>query len=258
MRGLNRRWWAGFAAGTALVLGTSLMMTLPSQAATVRPGALPPGVFFQDEGTVTGWDNYPQHPQHRGIIRTVSSPTFKGATAIEAQQTYVNQGGGYHSETVKRAAQRVGEDRYYGQAIYLPANWQYHNQSVVFQQFSPEKPEGPWELMWVQNDEIRFGGSGGIKGTVGKITRGTWIRVVVRLKFARGTGAFEVWLNGRKTVSLTNRTVLPKSSKTIRWSSGIYANAWRDHRPAGQRQLSIFHDQARIAATYALAEPANW
>ena len=44
--------------------------------------------------------------------------------------------------------------------------------------------------MFVIGDEIRFGGSGGIKGTVGSITalRGTWLRVVARLKPA-GAGA---------------------------------------------------------------------
>jgi hypothetical protein len=188
----------------------------------------------------------------------VGSPTFKGSTAIEAQQTYVNQGGGYHSEVVKRGAQRVGEDRYYGQAIYLPPTWKFHNQNVTIQQFSPEQPEGPWLLMFLKNNQITFGGSGGIRGTVGTINKGVWVRIVVRLKLARGSGAFEVWLDGRKVISQVNRTVLPKSSKTIRWSSGIYCNDWRHHRPAGPRQLSIFHDNARIAATYALAEPANW
>jgi predicted nucleic acid-binding Zn ribbon protein len=222
-------------------------------------GALPPGVYFQDTGTVEGWNNYPQTPQKQGVLRNVSSPAYKGSTAIEARQTYLNEGGGYHSETVQHGAQVVGTDYYYGQAIYLPANWQFHNQNVTFQQWSPENPSGPWELMYVQNDDIRFGGSGGISGTVGKIARGAWTRIVVRLKLAGGTsGAFEVWLNGVKTVSLTSRAVLPHTANSIRWSSGIYCTAWRDGLPAGQQVLSVFHDHARIAASYQLAEPANW
>ena len=136
-------------------------------------------VYFQNTGTVQGWTNYPQDPQKQGIIRNVSSPVYKGTSAIEARQTYINQTGGYHSETVQGATQVVGEDKYYGQAIYLPANWQYHNQNVTFQQWSPENPSGPWELMFVQNDEIRLGGSGGISGVIGKIQRGTWTRIVV-------------------------------------------------------------------------------
>jgi hypothetical protein len=114
--------------------------------------------------------------------------------------------------------------------------------------------------MFVQNDELRFGGSGGISGSMGKVTnlRGTWIHIVVRLKLARNSGAFEVWLNGRKIVSRTNTTVLPKTANSIRWSSGMYCTGWRTGKPAGQPKLSIFHAKARIASSYQLAEPANW
>ncbi|TMR19946.1 hypothetical protein ETD86_19585 [Nonomuraea turkmeniaca] len=226
-----------------------------------RPLAdLPAGVYFQDTGTLTGWNGFPQKPQKQGVLRTVGSPVYKGSTAIEARQTYVNEGGGYHSETIQHRTQAVGQDRYYGQAIYLPPTWQFHNQNVTFQQWSPEDPEGPWELMFVQNDELRLGGSGGFSATLGKITnlRGTWIRIVTRLKFHATDGAFEVWVNGQKTWSRTGVTVLPKTSQTIRWSSGIYCTGWREGTPSGQSVLSIYHDHARIASSYALAEPANW
>jgi hypothetical protein len=233
--------------------------------ASPRPGASTPpgassGVFFQDVGDVKRWSNYPQRPQKSGIIRTVTSPSFKGGTSIEAQQTYVNEGGGYHSETILARAQRVGEDRYFGQAIYLAPDWQFHNQSVTFQQFSPEDPEGPWLLMILENDQIRLGGSAGIGGVIGKITnlRGTWIRLVIRLKLAPTAGAVEVWLNGTKTVSKTNRPVLPKTANSIRWSSGIYCNSWRTDLPVGPHVLSVFHSHARLASSYELAEPANW
>jgi hypothetical protein len=217
-------------------------------------------VYFQDQGNVANWNNYPQNPQKDGVLRTVGSPSFEGRPVIESQQTYVNEGGGYHSETVQHGAQRVGEDRYFGQAIMLPKTWQFHDQNVTYQQFSPENPSGPWLLMYVQNDELRFGGSGGISGRMGKITglRGTWIRIVVRLKLARSQGAFEVWVNGKKVISRTNRTVLPKTANSIRWSSGMYCTGWRNGKPAGQHKLSIFHAKARIASSYGLAEPANW
>jgi hypothetical protein len=258
-----RRTGVAALTAAAMTLAVTLVAVQSASAAGSRPAdavqtmALPAGVYFQDTGTVAGWDNYPQNPQKDGVLRNVSSPTYKGSTAIEAQQTYIREGGGYHSETVDFGAQRVGQDRYFGQAIFLPANWQFHNQNVTFQQFSPENPSGPWLLMFVQNDEIRFGGSGGISGTVGKISRGTWIRVVVRLKLAANNGAFEVWLNGTKRISRI-QTVLPKTANSIRWSSGIYCTAWRDGTPAGGWVLRIFHDHARIAATYTLAEPANW
>lgn len=111
--------------------------------------------------------------------------------------------------------------------------------------------------MYVQNDHLRYGGRA-VSGDIGAISRGTWIRIVTRLKLSATGGAFEVWVNGVKKVSRTGISLLPSTSQTIRWSSGIYCTAWRDGTPAGQSQLSIFHDQARIADSYALAEPANW
>jgi hypothetical protein len=83
--------------------------------------------------------------------------------------------------------------------------------------------------------------------------------VVARLRPAgAGAGAFEVWLNGRKTVSMTGIAALPSTSQTIRWSSGIYCTAWRDGTPSGPDVLTIHHDNHRIASSYALAEPGNW
>ncbi|WP_433186482.1 polysaccharide lyase [Actinoallomurus sp. CA-150999] len=247
---------AGLVSAAALAGAPGGLAAVRTSAAGAA--ALPAGVYFQDTGTTGGWDK--AYTQKQGVIRTVSSPAYKGSTAIEAKQTYIEETGGYHSEVIKSGAQSVGQDRYYGQAIYLPAGWQFHDQNVTFQQWSPEDPEGPWLLMFVYGDELRYGGSGGISGTIGAISslRGTWIRVVTRLKLASGTGAFEVWVNGKKLVSRTGMTVLPSTSQTIRWSSGIYCTAWRTGKPAAQSVLSIFHDQARIASSYTLAEPANW
>ncbi|MFI1334768.1 polysaccharide lyase [Streptomyces sp. NPDC020845] len=244
----------------ALLGGLGLAGPLATLAPSGRASAaeLPEGVYFQNRGSVEGWDY--SYTQKQGSISTIDTPTYKGAHSLEATQTYINETGGYHSEVLQRGAQSVGQDRYYGQAIRLAPDWRFHNQNVTFQQWSPEDPEGPWLLMFVQGDEIRYGGRA-VSGTVGKITdlRGTWIRLVVRLKLAGdGQGAYEVWLNGRKTVSSTGITLLPSTSQTIRWSSGIYCTAWRDGTPAGASTLTILHDQHRIAASYALAEPANW
>ncbi|WP_258572925.1 polysaccharide lyase [Streptomyces sp. KM273126] len=251
-----------FCLTGALIAGLSLT---GGSAEAGSPGdavarALPAGVYFQNEGTVQGWSNYPQKPQKQGVIRNVTTPAYKGGNAIEAKQTYINEGGGYHSETVQDSTQAVGQDRYYGQAIYIAPNWQFHDQNVTFQQWSPEDPEGPWELMFIQNDELRIGGSGGISANVAKVTnlRGTWIRIVTRLKFSGTDGAFEIWVNGVKKYSRTGVPVLPKTSNTVRWSSGIYCTGWRDSLPDGPWELSVFHDQARIANSYSLAEPANW
>src|SRR5689334_2906498 len=124
--------------------GRRFMLPLLMAALLLAP---PPGVDFQNEGTLNGWDYH--YTQKNGVIRDVTNVAYKGSTAIEAKQTYIGETGGYHSETIDRGAQSVGEDRYYGQAIMLPADWQYHDQNVTFQQWSPEDPEGPWLLMFV-------------------------------------------------------------------------------------------------------------
>jgi hypothetical protein len=221
---------------------------LPAQAA----------VTFQDTGTLTGWSNYPQKPQKQGVLKVVSSPTYQGTTAIEAKQTYIDEPGGYHSETVQANAQAINTDRYYGQAIYISPTWQWHNQNVTFQQWSPEDPEGPWLLMFIQGTTLRAGGRAFSTTTFAPMRRGQWVRIVTRLKLHATDGAFEVWVNGTKVISKTGMTLLPSTSKTIRWSSGIYCTTWRDGTPAGQRELSIFHDHARIASSYSEAEPASW
>ncbi len=240
---------------TVTLAATALAIAIEAPA----DAALPAGVYFQDAGTLTGWSSH--YTQKSGVLQTVTSPSYKGGDAIEARQTYVNQTGGYHSEVIKAGAQSINTDRYYGQAIYLPANWQWHDQNVTYQQFSPENPEGPWLLMYVQNTTLRFAaqsiGSNQYLADASTL-RGTWIRIVTRIKLSATAGVFEVWVNGVKKISKTGLAFLPSTSQTIRWSSGIYCTGWRDSTPLGQSQLSIFHDQARIANSYALAEPANW
>ncbi|MFJ1967642.1 heparin lyase I family protein [Streptomyces sp. NPDC087903] len=248
---MRRRQALTTLAGLGLAGATTALLPARAQAADE--------VFFQNRGSVEGWDY--AYAQKDGVIETVDSPTYKGAHALAATQTYIGETGGYHSEVIKRGAQSVGEDRYYGQVIRLGPGWTFHDQNVTFQQWSPEDPEGPWLLMFVMGSQIRFGGSGGISGTAGSISglQDTWISVVTRLRLAgSGQGAFEVWLNGTRTVSRTGLTVLPSTSRTIRWSNGIYCTAWRDGTPSGPRELTILHDNHRIASTYALAEPAGW
>ena len=200
--------------GRVRVAGPLAAITPSGRAAAAD---LPEGVFFQNRGSVAGWDK--GYAQKQGTITTIDNPTYKGADAVAATQTYINETGGYHSEVIRQGAQSVGQDRYYGQAIYLGSDWRFHDQNVTFQQFSPEDPEGPWLLMFVMGNKIQYGGLGAVSGTVGSIAdlRGTWIRIVVRLKLADdGQGAFEVWLNGKKTASSTGITLLPSTARTIR------------------------------------------
>jgi hypothetical protein len=248
---------------TAIALTAGLAVVVAggvAYAGTVAPQAPPAGVYFQDDGHIAGWDNKNPKPQKKGVIRDVSAPVYKGNSAIETQQTYISSDGkNYHTETVHARAQSLNQDRYYGQAVYVKPTWKVHSQPVTFQQFSPENPGGPWLLFQFNGSEITYSTRKTGYRTVGDFAalRGTWIRIVVRINMTKSGGVMEVWLNGRKVVSDRDNAAPPRGT-TLRWSSGIYPNYWDTEAPKGDRVLSVFHDQARIASTYELAEPANW
>jgi len=240
---------AGSDAGQAVDAGHAIDA---GQAVDAGAGV----VYFSNDGTTVGWTS--AHPQSNtiGKVVDVTSPVYKTATAILTEQTYVKPQGA-HSEVILAGAQSNGEDKYYGQAIYLPLDWNTINDAAVFQQFSPEVNAGPWNLNWVQNDHI-FIRVAGTHYDCGPIQKGEWTRVVVRFK-TTNPGIFEYWVNGKKTASVTNvdLTIL-NGSPTMRWSTGIYVTWWRANPPGPQLTRQIYHDQLRVASTYELAEPANW
>jgi hypothetical protein len=214
-------------------------------------------VLFQNPGSPAGWQSL--FTQKAGTITEVSSPVYKGKTAMKTTQTYqTSDGKNYHSEMIKRMAQLAGQDLYYGHAVYLSPDWVFHNQNVTFQQWAPEMPEAPWILMYLQGDMIRLGGRGAMGDKdVGKITglRGTWIRFVTRIQMSN-PGTFEVWINGDKVFS--QRWNLRAMGPSLRWSNGIYCTRWDTETPTGPRELTFFHDNMRIATTYEEADPASW
>src|SRR4051812_2091709 len=193
-------------------------------------------VLFQNAGTPDGWDSL--FTQKAGTINQVTSPVYKGKTAMKTTQTYQSSDGkNYHSEMIHRKAHLAGQDLYYGKALYLPPDWVFHSQNVTFQQWAPEMPEAPWILMYIQNDMIRLGGRGAAGDKdVGKVTglKGTWIRFVARIQMSN-PGTFEVWINGQKVFS--QRWNLRAMGPSLRWSNGIYATRWDTETPTGPHQL---------------------
>jgi hypothetical protein len=211
-------------------------------------------VIFQNTGTTAGWDR--AYAQKDGTITQVSSPVYKGSTALRMTQTYITSDGlNYHAEVVKNYAEKASEDRYFGQAIMLPGDWVWHNQNVTFQQWAPDDNSGPWLLMFVQNDHLWAGGRAFSVHDFGPITKGAWLRVVTRIKLST-SGIFEVWVDGTKRGGVTGDFTV--SGGSIRWSSGIYCTTWDTDHPAGQTTLSIFHDHFRVGTTLSTADPATW
>src|SRR5262249_34549375 len=143
------------------------------------------------------------------------------------------------------------------QAMYIPKEWQFHDQNVCIQQWAPDDDSGPWIIMNLNGSHLHW--LGGLVGTpdVGDLSdlRGTWVRIVTRIKMGGG-GAIEAWVNGKKTYSKMG--AVNASGGTIRWSSGLYATRWINQQPTGQKTLYLFHDHFRVATTYDEADPANW
>lgn len=212
-------------------------------------------VYFENTGTTAGWDTV--YTQQIGKITVVNSPVYRGSTAIAFEQTWNNVMTGYHSEVIKRTTQSEGQDRYYGKVIRLPSDWYWENDNYTFSQWSPENPEGPWCLQFIQNQDMRIQNkvAGGI-ANLGAISRGVWIRVVVRLRMTT-TGIQEVWVNGVKKLSASGSVQVPGT--TIRWSNGIYCTGWRDTvPPTAARYRVIYQDHFRVASSYTEAEPESW
>jgi hypothetical protein len=220
-------------------------------------GTSPPGtVYFSNDGLRAGWSTSTPQGGTIGRVEEVQRPAYKTSTAILTEQTYVRPQGA-HSETILAQAQKNGEDKYYGQAIYLPPDWNTIDENATFQQFSPEAPAGPWMLNWIQGDHI-FIRVAGKHYDCGPISKGVWTRVVVRFK-TTNPGAFAYWVDGVKKASNDNvdLTIL-NGSPTMRWSSGIYVTWWRTKAPGPQLTRQIFHDQLRVTSSYETADPANW
>jgi hypothetical protein len=239
---------------------TATPRSTPTPSPTPTPGS--GTIHFQSEGSKTHFPNYPQNPQNRGRIDDVSSPTYKGSTAIRFEQTYVdNATERYHSEVTIHGVQRNGQDKYYGFALYLPTTW--HNESVKdnFQQWGSENPGGPWLLMWIDQDHIK-GGHPNTFGTTdfGAISKGVWHRVVSRLRMQNGT-PFEFWVDGTRRGAPNCSCSVTGGS--VRWSAGIYVSYWYDRYrgglPAGsQRTRYLLQDHYRITSSYPTADPASW
>jgi len=233
----------------AILLITGLAAASPALAS----------VTFQNTGTTSGWTA--NNARGSARVNQVSSPVYKGSTALGCEVNWVGEGTANHAEVMKYNAQSVGQDRYYGQVIRLASNWVFLDKNATFQQLSPENPSGPWTLNWIQKTDIRIR----IQGThhvVGTIAKGVWARVVARLKMTASGGAAEYWTNGSKRLSRTNINMLPPNgATTIRWSVGVYATHWRNatRLESGEpTKKLIYHDHMRIATSYAEADPAAW
>jgi len=258
---------------TRVSKGTVLCALLALAAAPVRAT-----VFFENAGTTSGWSSTPSG-EHNGSVTQVSSPTFKGTTAMRSRQIFDSSySGRYHAEAMVTNIGQQGQDRYYGATFFLPANWQFVNQNFNFTQFGATFPNTscggtinkPTTMNWLFGTTLRTR----VKyGTVcaplvtefvvtSSLTAGVWHRYVQRIRYANtNTGNFQTWLDGTIRVDRSSLATTVAENPAFRWSVGLYANGWHDDggvMVGSQGTRDVFHDHYRIASTFAEADPDQW
>jgi Polysaccharide lyase len=220
-------------------------------------------VVFQNDGTTSGW-SYTSH-DGSGSVTQVSSPTYKGSTALKHYQTWSGSGDyTLHSEAVIRDVGKNGWNRYYGWALYLPSNWSYNTsrgqavsqlaadtscggqQTDMFQMLSTHL-EVKRELLDPCNP------TRSTLTVVDPVSAGVWHRIVIHKLWASdNTGVYQVWFDGSKKIDKSNQPNSHYGSYLYRWSIGLYAN----FSSAGSRTL--YTDHARCTSSYNEADPAQW
>jgi len=243
-----------------------------ASALVLAPGLALASVSFENDGTTNGWTTL---WHEKGYVLDVNSPSFEGGTAVQCTTTFDSQyGGRYHTECRKGGQATMGMDRYYGFSFFLPADWQFVDQSFNIQQFignadgcSGGQPITMTHLFGHTLVTRVVTGPDGCTRTAhnidvySNITAGVWHRVVMHGKWeADNTGVFEFWLDGVKRVSLMNTPTCPNDNTVFNLAVGNYSNGWHDDGfMAGTQALrSIFIDHVRTGSTFADVDPVAW
>jgi len=231
-------------------------------------------VSFQNDGTTNGWSTL-WHEDGQGFDADVKSPAFQDSTAIQCRTVFrTTYGGRYHTEVRKSGQATMGMDRYYGFCFYLPANWQFVDQSFNIQQFigNADGCSGgqPITMTHLQNHalitRIVTGPDGCTRTShpftvVTDVTPGAWHRVVIHGKWAAdNTGVFEFWYDGVKRISQVNTPTCPNANTSFNLALGNYSNGWHDDgfMVGTQAVRDIFIDHVRTGSTFAEVNPTAW
>jgi hypothetical protein len=235
-------------------------------------------VFFENSGTLSGWSGTPT-AEHNGTVSQVTSPTFKGTTAMRSRQIFDSSyTGRYHAEAMVSDIGAQGQDRYYGYAYRLMDNWQFVNQNFNFSQFGATFPNTscggtinkPTTMNWLFGSTLRTRVKNGTVCSpvttefvvTSSMTAGVWHRIVQRIRFAsNNTGIFQTWFDGSLVVNQSNIATTVAENPPFRWSAGLYANGWFDDGSVmvgSQGTRDVYHDHYRIASTFAEADPDQW
>jgi len=221
-------------------------------------------VVFENTGTTSGWSY--TSGDGSGTVTQVSSPTYRGSTAVKCYQTYSGTGDyTLHSECVIRDVGRNGDDRYYGYTFYLPTTWVDVPEGQVVMQLAADFTccgGQQTELLMIKGTALEMDRNWGdpanqtsSKTTVAtSVAKGTWHRVVLHKRWASdNTGVYQLWLDGNLVINESGKPNSFTGSELYRWSIGLYANFASFN---GSRY--DFVDQARVSNNYNEAEPSYW
>jgi polysaccharide lyase-like protein len=231
-------------------------------------------VLFHNTGTTSGWNQI--LVEHNGSVSQVTSPVYKGSTAIKATQVYdPNWSLRYHSEVIRNDGYKPGQMRFYGFAFYLPANWQFVSQGFNISQFEADFASScdgfmPTTMMWISSTSLSTRTKSGTVcnqvlqtySGIASVTAGQWHRVVIQANWQSNTsGYFKVWYDGSKKLERFNiaTTISDPANRTLQFRVGNYANGWYQKAMVGtQGTRSIYFDQIGIGTTFADADPNAW
>jgi len=232
-------------------------------------------VIFSNTGNTSGWSSLWQENGHCSLTQ-VSSPVYKGSTAVRARCIYASgYSGRYHGELRKAGMAQRGQDRYYGYAFYIPTNWQSVQQGFNIQQFignasgcSGGQPGTMTALRYGDDLVTRIvtGPSACQRTTVNytvvtSVSKGAWHRVTMRGKWrSDNTGTFTFWYDGSQKLNKTNTKTCPADDYSLNLAVGNYSNAWHDDgkMEGTQSTRDIYVDHIRVATTYSEADPGGW
>jgi hypothetical protein len=251
----------------AFALTVALGLTASSSTATV---------LFHNTGTTSGWNLL--FAEHKGSIAQVTSPVFKGSTAIRVTQVFdPNYTGRYHSEVVRNDGYRPGQMRFYGFAMFIPSNWQSVSQGFNIAQFIADFGDTgcddfmPSTMLWFTGSSLSTRVKQGsicsqsiqTFSNFASLSYGQWHRIEIQANWQTdNTGYLKVWVDGAKRLERfgLQTTIFDSANRTFSFRVGMYANSWHDQgRMVGsQGTRTLYYDQIGVGTAFADADPNAW
>jgi len=221
-------------------------------------------VIFQSDGNVNDWNHKLYDP---GCSETtVSSPTYKGSTAIKHYINYTSGDVSLHCEVAQDPAGYTGDNYYYGWAFMLGSDWPSSMSagSVICQLTGRGSCWNQLDFLQIKGSTLSDGtGSGDSCNptshtytiTTSVPSRNVWHRLEIHKKWATdNTGLTHIWLDGTIKVQADNLPTAFSGMCSIAWHTGVYGG----FSYGVPETRTIWTDHARIATSYNEADPTQW